>query len=161
MVFILDSGVGFHMRIWAASTGSLLMDNTSTRLTMNWAETVAAAAPATPSPGIGPRPKIRMGSRIILAPIPMQFAIKGVLLLPEAVYRPVRVCPINANTMNPQAILRYVMASATTCGELRWKKPISGSASRFVSSPYAAASTRASCSAPFPYCMTSLRFPSP
>ena len=53
MVFILDNGVGFHMRIWAASTGSFFMDNTSTRLTMNWAETVAAAAPATPSPGIG------------------------------------------------------------------------------------------------------------
>ena len=85
MVFILDSGVGFHMRIWAASTGSFFMDNTSTRLTMNWAETVAAAAPATPSPGIGPRPKIRMGSSMILAPIPMQFAIRGVRLLPEAV----------------------------------------------------------------------------
>ena len=73
------------VRIWDASTGSLLIEITRTRATMNWAVTVAMAAPATPMPGIGPRPKISSGSNTILAPMPIQLATKGVLLLPEAV----------------------------------------------------------------------------
>ena len=91
----------------------------------------------------------------------MQLATKGVLLLPEAVYKPVSVCPINAKRIRPHAILRYTIASLTTKDELRWKKPIRGPAKRFVMIPYAAARTRASCKAPFPYCTASLLFPSP
>lgn len=46
--------------------------------------TVAMAAPATPISGKGPYPKIRMGSRIILAAAPATCAIMGSFILPPA-----------------------------------------------------------------------------
>ena len=62
-----------------------MMSSTIILITMNWAVTVAIAAPLTPSFGNGPGPRISRGSRIIFVTSPTRLARKGVLESPCAV----------------------------------------------------------------------------
>ena len=73
-------------------------------VTNNCDNTVANAAPFTPSGLTLPIPNIKIGSRTILTINPIVFTINGVLLLPDAVNIPVNCGFKNAHII-PNAIL--------------------------------------------------------
>ena len=82
------------------------MNHKNTAVTTAWAPTVAMAAPAAPMAGMGPIPKIRNGSRIILITRPMTLAAKGVRLSPDAVRIPVKIAFKKEKMISPQVMVR-------------------------------------------------------
>ena len=73
-------------------------------ITTDWENTVAAAAPVTPSEGNGPIPRIISGSRVIFRRSPIRFARNGVAESPWAVNSPVRRNVMKKKTTSPPVI---------------------------------------------------------
>ena len=78
------------------------------------AATVAKAAPATPSAGAGPRPKIRIGSSTILAAAPAIWANMGRRMLPRAWWTLLQVLSSNTPGLPTQTMVPYVTARSAT-----------------------------------------------
>ena len=87
---------------------------------------VASAAPATPSAGKGPGPKMNRGSRIAFATSPSEVDRKTIELAPMAVNKPVSIWLIKVKIKPIVVIYRYALASAMTCGLCSLKKSIIG-----------------------------------
>ncbi len=105
------------------------------RVTIDWAATVAIAAPITSISGNGPMPKISAGSKTIFTASPLVVAKKADLLFPIAVNMPAKVWLRKEKTTSPHVICRYPRASAMTEGLLRLKKPIRGAENRTHTAP--------------------------
>ena len=93
---------------------------------MNWAKTVAAAAPNTPILGINPIPNIRTGSRKRFITRPIALILKGVLLFPVARMTAVHIGFTILKTINIPIIKRYISASCITSGIVNLKNSING-----------------------------------
>ena len=59
---------------------------------------VARAAPSSPSPGIGPQPKIRIGSKIALAMAIRTITLRGVVASPWPRSTPLRIIGTTSTT---------------------------------------------------------------
>ena len=79
-----------------------------------WPDTVAKAAPATPSAGAGPRPKIRIGSSTILAAAPAIWANMFRRMLPRAWWTLLQVLSRNTPGLPTQTMVPYVTARSAT-----------------------------------------------
>ncbi len=108
----LIMGNKYSLRILKEKTLQFLKSSLEVAFTTNkvvtiaCAKTVAIAAPSTPKPGRGPRPKIKMGSKIRLMNKPTKVQVRMVRLEAIAVKIPVNVWLIKEKITIPQVIRR-------------------------------------------------------